>query len=66
MAGVAGYEGRVLAVYAAIGGALDSRTLMGSGGVKRCDEEEEEGGADETLGGSRDARLTSRRKSMTS
>ena len=48
LAGVAGYEGRVLAVYAAMGGALDSRTLMGSGGVKRCDEEEEEG-ADETL-----------------
>ena len=37
------------AVYAAIGGALDSRTLMGSGGVERRDEEEEEGGADETL-----------------
>ena len=49
MAGVDEYEGRVLAVYAAIGGALDSRTLMGSGGVERGDEEEEEGGADETL-----------------
>ena len=48
MAGVARYEGRVLAVYAAIGGALDSWTLMGSSGVERRDEEEE-GGADETL-----------------
>ena len=47
--GVARYEGRVLAVYAAIGGALDSRILMGSGGVERRDEEEEEAGADETL-----------------
>ena len=48
MAGVAGYEGRVLAVYAAIGGALDSRTLIGSGRVEGHDEEEEEG-ADEML-----------------
>ena len=49
MVGVAGYEGRVLAVYVAIGGALDSRTLIGSGGVERRDEEEEEGEADGTL-----------------
>ena len=38
----------MLAVYAAIGGALDSRTLMGSGGVERRDKEEE-GGVDEML-----------------
>ena len=38
----------MLVEYAAIGGALDSQTLMGSGGVERHDEEEE-GGADETL-----------------
>ena len=47
--GVAGYEGRVLAVYVAIGGALDSQTLIGSGGVERRNKEEEEGGADEML-----------------
>ena len=58
----------VLAVYAAIGSALDSQTLMGSGGVERCDKEEEEGGVDKTLccWGSRDVRLTNRCKSMTS
>ena len=35
-------------MYAAIGSALDSRTLMGSGRVERCDKEEE-GGAGEML-----------------
>ena len=46
--GVCGAEGIVLAVYAAMGSALYSQTLMGSGGVERHNEEEEEG-AGETL-----------------
>ena len=33
----------MLVVYAAIGGALDSQTLMGSGRVERHDKVEEEG-----------------------
>ena len=57
---------KVLAVYAAMGSALYSQTLMGSGGVERHDEEEEKGAGKMLWRGTCIVQWTRRCRSMTS